>query len=601
MDSMPQRLTTLAVIATLLVACGGGGSGSSSPATGGSGGTPPAGGTPGGGTPGGGSGGSAPPPVTPADDGPVALVRSLGKKLGNPEAVIPAQCYTATDNVANPCYSCHVVSRAGGRNWKDDWELQTEYAFSDVGLTNHWTNLFVDRRDQMAAISDAEALAWIREDNYTPLREALARIDDFAGWKPDLDFTAGFDDEGFARDGTAWRAFRYKPFLGTFFPTNGNTDDVLVRLPEPFRTDADGNPSREIYKINLAIVEAAVSIPPGVPAEELRRRVEPIDESLAGFDLDGDGVLNGLVDELVGLPPHYVGGAANVPVQYLLYPQGIEFLHTVRYVDPEAPGMLATRMKEVRYSRRREYPDLNAIQQAYERSLDEKDRGLLPHYAGSGETGLLNDFGWQLSGFIEDAEGALRNQTYEETWFCMGCHSSIGATVDQTFALPRKVPGAEGWGHQDPTGIPDVPQYFLAGPEYLDYFRRVRGADEFRENREIREKFFTNPSASDADLVLDEAKVLRAAPGGDQDITWLIFPSYARALELNKAYMALVQAQADDPELFTRGRDTVLAPARNVHREIDEETPDLSGDTGSLVQAFSGLWLDWDWQPPATP
>jgi hypothetical protein len=60
--------------------------------------------------------------------------------------------------------------------------------------------------------------------------------------------------------------------------------------------------------------------------------------------------------------------------------------------------------------------------------------------------GLLNDFGWQLQGFIEDAEGRLRLQTQEEHLFCMGCHSNIGVTVDQTFSFPRKVPGKEAGG-----------------------------------------------------------------------------------------------------------------------------------------------------------
>ncbi len=35
----------------------------------------------------------------------------------------------------------------------------------------------------------------------------------------------------------------------------------------------------------------------------------------------------------------------------------------------------------------------------------------------------------------------------------MGCHCPIGVTVDTTFALARKVPGATGWRHQDLRGL----------------------------------------------------------------------------------------------------------------------------------------------------
>ena len=64
------------------------------------------------------------------------------------------------------------------------------------------------------------------------------------------------------------------------------------------------------------------------------------------------------------------------------------------------------------------------------------------------------DRGWQLQGFIEDAEGRLRLQSDEEHRVCMGCHDGIGVTVDQTFSFPRTLPGAEGWRYQDLRGIP---------------------------------------------------------------------------------------------------------------------------------------------------
>ena len=73
---------------------------------------------------------------------------------------------------------------------------------------------------------------------------------------------------------------------GMFMPTNGSAGDALIRLPEPFRQDAQGREDPAIYRINLAIVEAFI------------RRVDvPIDktdERALGSDLDGNGVLGAL-------------------------------------------------------------------------------------------------------------------------------------------------------------------------------------------------------------------------------------------------------------------------------------------------------------------
>ncbi len=64
----------------------------------------------------------------------------------------------------------------------------------------------------------------------------------WSGYTPDCYFN--FDDEGFDREYngtyTGWRAFAYYPFLGTFWPTNGSTDDVLIRLSDSFRKKAGG-------------------------------------------------------------------------------------------------------------------------------------------------------------------------------------------------------------------------------------------------------------------------------------------------------------------------------------------------------------------------
>lgn len=508
------------------------------------------------------------------------------KLIGNVEAGVPPQCYTLTGTHSNPCWTCHTSRN--GSNQTDDWRLQQRYDFSDLGRTNHWTNLFQDRRTAIAGIGDAEALAYIRQDNYAALRPALLAQPGYQGWVPDLDYRQGFDAEGFARDGSDWRAFRYKPFPGTFWPTNGSTDDVLIRLPARFRTDAAGHPSRAVYKANLSILEAAMAVPDTVPDTKLSRRIELVDEAATGIDLDGDGRIGGTVSRIRGLPAHYAGAAAGEAVLRYDYPQGTEFLHTVRYVDPDAPELMSARFKEVRYAYKRFQLNEQTRQWRYDEEARERDIGGLPHYSGTSSSGQTNAFGWRLQGYIEDAAGRLRLQTREEQIYCMGCHTGIGVTVDQTFSLPRKVPGAAGWGPQSLAGIQDVPQAGSKEPEILRYLRRVGGGDEFRANGEMLERFFPGGR-------LDGAKVRRAAPGGPGDIRDLIVPSRSRALQLDKAYMLIVREQS-----FIHGRDALLAPAANVQAQIDNT--DTALKASDRVYRDGRLWLDWDalQTPPAS-
>ena len=109
---------------------------------------------------------------------------------------------------------------------------------------------------------------------------------------------------------------------------------------------------------------------------------------------------------------------------------------------------------------------------------------------GGAELGLRGDLGWQLQGFIEDAEGRLRLQSDEEHRFCTGCHDGIGVTVDQTFSFPRKLPGAAGWRPQDLRGVPDAPQVGQQDGEIVTYFRRVGAGDELRANDELLARYF---------------------------------------------------------------------------------------------------------------
>ena len=519
-------------------------------------------------------------PPTPAFD-PLAYAASKSGQLSNPEATVPAQCYTKTQGISNPCWTCHTDPQAPNE-WVD-WDLQESYDFSEFALTNRWTNLFKDRHAAMARISDEAVLAYIREDNYTPLMNALSNRADYPGYKPDLDFRQGFDHTGFARDGSQWRAFRYKPFPGAFWPTNGHTDDVMLRLPKPFRT-LNGIPNREIYKINLSLLEAAIASPPKAPNQPHGQYpTEPISETLANFDIDGNGNIEGFARTIAELPAHFAGDASAIPLETYVYPRGTEFLHSVRYIDPEKPGQTGTRMKELRYARKAAFLDSWAMTKVYEKEYNEKEEGSLPSYAGSPFVGLRNSYGWQIQGFIEDAEGRLRLQSFEEHQFCMGCHGSLGITVDHSFSLPRKVPGAKGWGYQDFNGIQDVPQIGHKKGEIATYFERVGGGDEFRTNREILDRFFQDGRPLTSALK-------RAAPGGDQDLTYLIFPSHDRAMALNKAYMTIVAEQQ-----FEKGRDIIIGPIDLVHRKIENGTTDL----GRTKRVFRDgrIWLDWGVQP----
>lgn len=504
-----------------------------------------------------------------ADYNPFALAKaSLEQPLSNEEASVPPQCYTRADGDSNACASCHT--RSSAPNFADDWEFQQNYSFTEYGKTNRWKNQFRERSDKVAAFSDADVLAHVRKDNYAPLRTWLAANPDSPGYHPDLDFAKGFAADGFATDGSGWRALRYKPFLGGFWATNGSTDDVFVRLPAAFRMGAAGQPSADIYRTNLAILEAAISANPKAELASLTRSVEPIDERVGGLDLDGDGKL-ATATTIVGLPAHYVGGASDVAVTRSLYPQGVEFLHSVRYLDPDRPGFAATRMKELRYAKKGQLLTERQIAKAYE-NIENPD---LEPFSGNALTGMKNGFSWELQGYIEDANGWLRKQTNEETEFCMGCHSNVGVTVDQTFSFARKVPALAGWRMQDPTGIPDVPQAGHTTGEYAAYMQRTRGADDLRSNDEAAAKFLKNG-------VLDES----AAQALSKDITKVVLPSPKRAIALNRAYLANVMEQS-----YVWGREASTSPAKNVHTKIVERSTGL----GEADRVYRDVRLQLDW------
>ena len=488
----------------------------------------------------------------------------------NEEAPIPPQCYTRTEGVHNPCYVCHQNAIPQRENVMNDGHLQVAYSFSDAGTRNHWQNLFVDRSESVRAISDDDILDWVAHDNYSELAERLQHAG-FKGWMPDLkglqQGAAAFDRQGFARDGSHWVAFNYKPFPSTFWPTNGSTDDVMIRLPEAFRTNAEGNYSRDVYAANLAITEARLK---GFE----RIGSLPVDEREVGVDLNLDGELS-VVTEIARVQ-RYVGAAAPEFNDSYLYPEGTEFLHTVRYLGFDEDGQVvpSTRMKEVRYMKKWVAYRKSVYARNYQLEQFDKEAGALPQYTKLGHRGLDNKNGWAVQSFIEGHDGRLRSATLEENMFCMGCHTSVGATIDKTFSFPRKVDGAAGWGYIDLTAMQDAPSQGETQGEILTYFERAGGGDEFRSNTELMDRFFN------ADGTVNRSEVAAADTVYD-----LITPSYERAMQLNKAYRVIVEQQS-----YLFGRDATTRPPKNVYEAIDNDTaPTLKPEH---VYAYD-IRLDW--------
>ena len=135
----------------------------------------------------------------PAEYDPLTFAARPGNQPENLEANVPPLCYTRTDGISNPCAACHTHSTYP--NLADDWELQQNYYFSAYAKVNHWKNLFRDRVGLVTRFTDDEILAYVRADNYAPLRAWLAAHPTSGVPGPDLDLAQGFDAGGFARDG----------------------------------------------------------------------------------------------------------------------------------------------------------------------------------------------------------------------------------------------------------------------------------------------------------------------------------------------------------------------------------------------------------------
>jgi hypothetical protein len=526
-----------------------------------------------------------------------------GRKLINRFAYIPPQCYTVTQvhpgaPAHNPCYACH--HRPQAPNFVDDSKLQLGFDFPGGAVANPWRNLFAPPVARSPRIGDNELLAYVRTSNYFDgagrialgrRLGALPRAWDgqgdghWDGYVPDAWFH--FDGAGWDRapDGalTGWRAFAYRLFLGTFFPTNGSTDDVLIRLAPAFREDAAGRPSAAVYALNLAVVEALITRA-DVP-------IDPVDERALGADLDLDGVLGRATRVAFRAPAgsrarvHYLGRArageedGTLPLAPGLFPLGTELLHSVRYLDVAGGGVaMAPRMKELRYMKKVRWltpADLQAHAAAEATEQAESPDGSLT-FLWQFDRGIYNAQGWLLQGFIEAADGSLRPQSYEESLTCVGCHGELGATTDSVFSFARKLGArspARGWFHwtqHDLRGLPE-PRRRDGRYEYTRYLEANGAGDDLRENREAQAAFF------DAAGAPRPAALARL----HTDVATLLLPSPARALDLDRAYLAVVREQS-----FVRGRDAVLAPSHNVHERVS------AGARTGVVRPLTG---------PATP
>lgn len=510
---------------------------------------------------------------------------------------ITSMCYTKTkdeksENISNPCYSCHTKGQIP--NYYNDSNLQQEYNFPQEVRKNPFSNLFRDRSNQVAQITDQEILDYIKTSNYFDengtITLATTLPANWKGYRPDCYYN--FNDEGFdinpnTNTYTLWRAFRYYPFLGTFWPTNGSTDDVLIRLSLEFSQNELGNFDIDIYKLNLSIIESLVK----------QKNIElsnEIDENIYGVDLNQNGILDSSNKIVIASydKMSYIGKAkqqlkeGKIHLAPGLFPEGTEFLHSVRYVDWDESSdhiMMSNRMKELRYAKKYGWSTYSQIERVAQSELNEalangSDEAIMATFSGDFENGLDNDLSWKYQGFIEDKNGNLRPQTHEETIGCMGCHSHLGATTDSTFSFARKLEGNNkslnnyGWNHWSQKGLKGIiePQvnYKNLGKqyEYSFYLQNNHSGNEFRNNDEVQEKFFT----SEGTIKNDMLEKLH------DDISLLLFPSKTRALTLDKGYRVMAKEQS-----YIYGRDANIKPMENIYKT--ELQPDKSTEINQTI------------------
>ncbi len=479
-------------------------------------------------------------------------------KYKNPTAYIPLECYTDTgktkegESFANPCYVCHNAGNTPVDN-AGDWENQInwlrfpandnpwlnavapEKTFEKV-LENgkKWTELDLDtktvkdnKKGKIVSIDN-----WIKKNNWEQAynqKLSIGTDNPFGFGKYTIDIpplyrwngeeferTNYIDTEGFIyssetvhsnETNTWWRAYDWKHFPG-FFPINGRLDSAMIRLPDEFRKE-NGKYSKDIYKINLSILECAVKqITENCEVENLNTQI--LDRYGINYQIIPDGV------KFITVPEKYIGDASNKDVWQTkkdgtkvgLYPVGTELAHPVYYINPEwkeKPELAGKtgQLKEFRYMKKLVMPNINEEIEEEEESVEYKpyDNGFMPNDPDT----------WLMGGWIEDEKGNLRPQTEEEMAFCMACHGAISGTVDSTFSFWRKLPKSAGWKDTDYGYSGDVydikywteklneiedrnASFYLKNisgkydpkdyGEYQLYFTMTNGIDHFRSNKE---------------------------------------------------------------------------------------------------------------------
>ena len=511
--------------------------------------------------------------------------------LKNPTAYIPPQCYTKTTSadgtVHNPCYVCHTESKVP--NFLNDIDVQQELVFPEPGVINRWHNMFKDNTKKIAEITDDYILDYVREDNYKSSNGRLILADTlnlvpatwdrnkngkWDGFIPDSYYN--FNKKGFDIDPdgkpTGWRVFAYYPFLGTFMPVNGSTDDVMIRLPSVFRQNSHGAFDERIYELNLSIIESLL--------KQKDITIAEVDESLYQVDLNKDGQLSRTSTIRFDWSPNdniymsYVGLAKTqlenkkLNLAAGLFPVGTEFLHSVRYIDAKnGKTAMANRMKELRYARKDNWRNYYQLERIATKEVKERhdfpDR--TKQVLGNMEVGLTVPQGWTYQGFIEDKKGGLRPQSYEESYFCVGCHSGTGATADTTFSFSRKFDsnsfkqGWYSWLEKDLSNISDPLRNDGMG-EYGYYLTHNPSGNEYRNNSAVKNKFYD----SEGNKKLSVFKAL------ETDISTLLMPEVEQALIMNKAYKVIVDEQS-----YRHGRDGHVKEIVNIHKKVE-----LGQDTG---------------------
>ncbi|MFC2163362.1 hypothetical protein ACFLT2_00020 [Acidobacteriota bacterium] len=412
----------------------------------------------------------------------------------NEDPAIPAQCWVETGyGTQNACQYCHTNYLAENRhgNALALAEDQILYSFPSPNLNRvNWKNIIhpeeilarlAEEELAVPRAGDPENLDYVRTDNWREaFRKARRNRDDswnnlantssdfqlFPALNPDdlfpfvdEDKTSGgqhgfIDEDGFiwSKESqiTGWRAINFFPYA-IFTPLTGSVSGIYIRLSKEFMTE-DGNPDLEIYKKNLDLLE----------------------RNIKNLKIDST---------------HYYGDAKEVEVRKGFYPVGTEFAHPLHYVDLNAdgdvglrldglnrneepdyefPGTRSKRVKEIRYMYK--WKDVRL------EDIGDDGEGDSAFLIGNKTRGWIdNSDGWILAAYIENREGDLRPQTTEELMQCLGCHSSVGNTIDAVWSFQRKLPREPGWGEMD------YGRYNKRSPEKTwlqDYFKATENMGE---------------------------------------------------------------------------------------------------------------------------